>query len=76
MKKSIIIAFSALALASCTSTKQLSASDLDSISWTAFCHEFGYDTKADYNNEQAINDYLDCWRGSVAEEQALKQYDK
>lgn len=73
MKKTLVlIAFSALALASCTSTKQLCASDIEHISWTAFCHEFGYDTKADYNNEQAINDYLDCWRGSAAEEQALK----
>lgn len=72
MKKSIIIAISVIALTSCTSTKQLSASDIEHISWTAFCHEFGYDTKVDYNNEQAINDYLDCWRGSAAEEQALK----
>lgn len=72
-KKFIISAILIAVLASCTNTKQLSDADFDRISWTAFCHECGYDAKADYHNSEAVNDYLDCWRGSVAEEQALAQ---
>ncbi len=72
MKKTIIItAIIAATFASCTTTKQISAADLDRISWAAFCHEYGYSTNADA--EEAVNEYLDCWRGSVAEEQALTQ---
>lgn len=72
-KKFIISAILIAVLASCTNTKQLSDADFDRISWTAFCHEFGYDTKADYHNSEAVNDYLDCWRGSTKEEAAFAQ---
>jgi hypothetical protein len=33
--------------------------------------DFGYNEQADRDNEQAINDYLDAWRGSVSEEEAF-----
>lgn len=70
MKKTIIIAaIIAATFTSCTTTKHLSNEELDRISWTAFCHEYGYNTNAD--TEEVVNEYLDCWRGSVAEEQAL-----
>ncbi len=72
MKKLIIS--SALLVASfisCNTTTHLSDEELDNISWSAFCKEFGYDKQKDQNNEQAINDYLDAWRGSVSEEEAF-----
>ena len=74
MKKIILIsALLIAALTSCTSTKQLSDADFDRISWTAFCKSYGYNAAADKNNDQTINAYLDCWRGSVAEEAAFAQ---
>lgn len=72
MKKSIIISALLLAsLISCNTTNQLSSEELDRISWSAFCKDFGYDEKADNNNPKAINDYLDAWRGSASEEEAF-----
>ena len=72
MKKSIIASALLLAsLAGCTTTKTLTDDEKDRISWSAFCKDFGYDEKADYNNSKAINDYLDAWRGSAAEEEAF-----
>lgn len=72
MKKSIITSVLLLAsLISCNTTKQLSNEELDRISWWAFCKDFGYNEQADRDNEQAINDYLDAWRGSVSEEEAF-----
>lgn len=72
MKKSIITSVLLLAsLISCNTTTQLSNEELDRISWSAFCKSFGYNELADRNNEQAINDYLDAWRGSVSEEEAF-----
>lgn len=62
MKKSIITSVLLLAsLISCNTTKQLSNEELDRISWSAFCKDFGYNELADRDNEQAINDYLDAW---------------
>ncbi len=74
MKKTIFIAIFAAAFTSCTSFKQLSDADIDSISWSAFCKDFGYNELSDRNNEQAVNEYLDCWCGSVAEERALAKH--
>lgn len=56
MKKSIITSVLLLAsLISCNTTKQLSNEELDRISWSAFCKDFGYNEQADRDNEQAIN---------------------
>lgn len=72
MKKLIITSTLLLAsLISCNTTTDLSTEELDRISWSAFCKEFGYNEQADRNNDQAINDYLDAWRGSVSEEEAF-----
>ena len=72
MKKLIITSTLLLAsLISCNTTTDLSTEELDRISWSAFCKEFGYNEQADQNNERAINDYLDAWRGSVSEEEAF-----
>lgn len=71
MKKSIItLAIIAAALTSCASSRSLAAAEIERASWAAFCRAFGYDT-ADRDNEQAVNEYLDAWCGSVAEEEAL-----
>lgn len=75
MKKLIITSTLLLAsLISCNTTTQLSDKELDRISWSAFCKEFGYNEQADRNNDKAINDYLDAWRGSVSEEEALAKH--
>ena len=72
MKKLIITSTLLLAsLISCNTTTDLSTEELDRISWSAFCKEFGYNEQADRNNDQAINDYLDAWRGSVSEKEAF-----
>lgn len=72
MKKLIITSTLLLAsLISCNTTTDLSIEELDRISWSAFCKEFGYNEQTDQNNEQAINDYLDAWRGSASEEEAF-----
>lgn len=64
----------AATLASCTTTTNVAstATDRDAISWAAFCKEFGY--KVSDHSQKATNDYLDCWRGSAAEEEALAQH--
>ena len=72
MKKLIIT--SALLVAcfiSCNTSTHLSNEELDRISLSVFCKDFGYNEQADRDNEQAINDYLDAWRGSVSEEEAF-----
>lgn len=75
MKKSIITSVLLLAsLISCNTTTQLSNEELDRISWSAFCKDFGYNEQANRDNEQAINDYLDAWRGSVSEEKAFAKF--
>ena len=74
MKKLIITSTLLLAsLISCNTTTQLSDEELDRISWSAFCKEFGYNEQTDRNNDQAVNDYLDCWRGSVSEEEVFSK---
>lgn len=74
MKKTIISIVLLATLVSCNTTTQLSDEELDRISWSAFCKEFGYNEQADQNNEKAINDYLDAWRGSVSEEEAFAKH--
>lgn len=68
MRKKIIpfVLLLVASLISCNTSTQLSNEELDRISWSAFCKDFGY-------NEKAINDYLDAWRGSVAEEEAFNK---
>lgn len=72
-KKIITLALILASLISCNTTNNLSEEELHRISWSAFCKDFGYNEKADANNEKAINDYLDAWRGSVAEEEAFNK---
>lgn len=72
MKKLIITsALLVASLISCNTSTHLSNEELDRISLSAFSKDLGYNEKADANNEKAINDYLDAWRGSVAEEEAF-----
>ena len=72
MKKNIILAALILAgIVSCNTTHRLSDNELAHISWSAFCKAYGYNERTDHTNERAVNDYLDCWRGSVAEEEAF-----
>lgn len=72
MKKSIITSALLLAsLISCNTQPNCLTRNSDRISWSAFCKDFGYNEQTDRNNEQAINDYLDAWRGSVSEEEAF-----
>lgn len=72
-KKIITLALIFASLISCNTSTNLSNEKLDRISWSVFCKDFGYNEKADANNEKAINDYLDVWRGSVAEEEAFNK---
>ncbi len=73
MKKTIISIVLLATLVSCNTTNHMSNEELDRISWSAFCKDFGYNEQADRNNDQAVNDYLDCWRGSVSEEEAFSK---
>lgn len=70
-KKIITLALILASLISCNTSTQLSNEEVDRISLSAFSKDLGYNEKADANNEKAINDYLDAWRGSVAEEEAF-----
>lgn len=74
MKKTIISIVLLATLVSCNTTNHMSNEELDRISWSAFCKDFGYNEQADQNNEKAINDYLDAWRGSVSEEEAFAKH--
>lgn len=72
MKKLIITSTLLVAsLISCNTSTHLSNEELDRISLSVFCKDFGYNEKADRDNEKAINDYLYAWRGSVSEEEAF-----
>lgn len=74
MKKFIITSTLLVAsLISCNTTNNLSEEELHRISWKAFCNTFGYNNKLDANNQEAINDYLDSWRGSADEEDAFSK---
>lgn len=70
-KATITIAFMAAIVCGCNTQHHLSNSELAHISWAAFCEAYGYNERTDHTNEKAVNDYLDCWRGSVAEEEAF-----
>jgi hypothetical protein len=72
-KKIITLALILASLISCNTSTKLSNEELDRISWSVFCKDFGYNEKVDANNEKAINDYLDAWRGSVAEEEVFNK---
>lgn len=51
MKKLIITsALLVASLISCNTSTQLSNEELDRISWSAFCKDFGYNEKTDDNN--------------------------
>ena len=41
----------------------------EEISWIEFCRDRGYDV--DDNSEETVNEFLDTWRGSTEEEEAL-----
>ena len=62
MRKKIIpfVLLLVASLISCNTSTQLSNEELDRISWSAFCKDFGYNEK-------------DAWRGSVAEEEAFNK---
>jgi hypothetical protein len=72
-KKIITLALILASLISCNTTNNLSEEELHRISWKAFCNTFGYNDKLDANNQEAINNYLDCWRGSADEEDAFSK---
>ena len=73
MRKKIIpiVLLLALGLGSCTNPGHLTPDDYDRASWTAFCQSRGYDAQRAATDESTVNEYLDCWSGSAAEEQAL-----
>lgn len=41
----------------------------EEISWVEFCKYNGYDVQTE--DEEIINEFLDTWRGSTVEEEAL-----
>lgn len=68
MKKiTIVLTIMAAALTGCTSTK--STVEPLELSWTAFCAARGY--AVDTTDDEAVNEYLDTWRGSVEEEEVF-----
>ena len=70
MKKfAYILTLAVVALASCTSTKEASINEAANYSWEAFCITNGY--AVNNTSAEVENEYLDTWRGSVAEENAL-----
>lgn len=53
MKKLIITSILIFAsLISCNTSTQLSNEELDRISWSAFCKDFGYNEQTDRNNDK------------------------
>lgn len=70
MKKAITtLAIVAAVLTGCTTNKAALEEQRSYISWVAFCANRGYNIND--NTYQATNEYLDTWRGSVEEEEAL-----
>lgn len=63
----LLISIALTALAACSSPYPLP--DNHYTSWDAFCDARGYDR--DTNSDFAVNEYLDTWRGSVDEDEAL-----
>lgn len=43
----------------------------DSLSWAAYCHAYSLDPLAAELDDEAIAAYLDSWRGTTEEENAL-----
>ena len=41
----------------------------EEISWVEFCKDKGYDVHTE--DDEVINEFLDTWRGSTVEEEAL-----
>jgi hypothetical protein len=69
MKKYIIIAFAAATMAACNTQPQATPTSVEEVSWAAFCAARGHNLND--NSSETINEYLDTWCGSVAEEQAF-----
>lgn len=65
----IVLALAAMLLAGCKSSQAALNERRAEISWSAFCAARGYDFND--NTDQATNEYLDTWCGSVEEENAL-----
>lgn len=82
----ITIATAIVTLCSCTATNDMTASvntanvdlstlrvlsdsDYCALSWSLYCQATGHD--AAEKSGKAYTDYLDCWSGSTAEEEAL-----
>ncbi len=65
-----IAGFMALASFMPSKTKELPASlTPEEISWVEFCKYRGYDVHTE--DEEILNEFLDTWRGSTVEEEAL-----
>lgn len=60
----------AWAMLNTAETKELPASlTSEEVSWVEFCKYKGYDPHTD--DEEIVNEFLDTWRGSTVEEEAL-----
>lgn len=65
-----LIIAAALALAGCHGTSEAQLSELrNQVSWQAFCAATGHAT--DDNTFATLNEWMDGWIGSAAEEQAF-----
>lgn len=70
MKRTILtLAIFAAALTGCRSSQSATADARAGISWAAFCAARGYDPAV--STYDVVNEYLDTWCGSAAEERAL-----
>lgn len=71
MKQTILtLAILSAALTGCRSSQAAAVRDTRAdISWTAFCAARGYDPAV--STYDIVNEYLDTWCGSAAEERAL-----
>ena len=69
MKKVFVGVFFLGALFSCNVNKNV---EISNISWETYCDKYGVDV--DTPTEEEENYYLDCYVGSVEEENDLKMY--
>lgn len=69
MKRYITILFATAIMAACSTQPKATQTSIEETSWTAFCAARGYNIND--NSSETINEYLDTWCGSVAEEQAF-----
>ena len=60
-----------IALASCHTVRNANDSRRAQTSWQAFCTAHGYDFNND--TDSILDQYLDTWHGSAAEENALRE---